>query len=135
MCVCLYYRINILYGGSYLVKINFQTKSMPWLKCDKYEIVQWRIQRGFRGFARTPEPASSFFKYPMKMKYFGLTETKLFHFHGKYKKNEIKSAKRTPSSTHLNPPPPSPFQKSWIRPCCAKLQRLSVMIKIMRIEA
>ena len=27
-----------------------------------------------------------FLKYPMKMKYFGLTETKLFHFHGILKK-------------------------------------------------
>ena len=27
---------------------------------------------------------------------FGLTETKLFHFHGIFKKNEIKSEKRTP---------------------------------------
>ena len=28
-----------------------------------------------------------------------------FHFHGIFKKNEIKPAKRTPSSTHLSPPP------------------------------
>ena len=28
----------------------------------------------------------SFFKYPMKMKQFGLTETKLFHFHRIFKK-------------------------------------------------
>ena len=27
-----------------------------------------------------------FLKYPMKMKYFGLTETKLFHFHRMLKK-------------------------------------------------
>ena len=31
------------------------------------------------GFAQLPPPI---FKYPMKMKYFGLSETKLFHFHG-----------------------------------------------------
>ena len=37
------------------------------------------------------------------MKKIGLSETKLFHFHGIFKKNEIKSAMRTPSS-HLNPP-------------------------------
>ena len=31
----------------------------------------------------------------MKMLSFGLSETKLFHFHGIFKKNKIKSAKRT----------------------------------------
>ena len=36
-----------------------------------------------------------FMGYPMKMKLFGLSETKLFHFHGIFNKNEIKSAKRT----------------------------------------
>ena len=40
-------------------------------------------------------------KYPMKIKYFGLTETKLFLFHGILKINEIKSAKRTPTSLYL----------------------------------
>ena len=32
-------------------------------------------------------------QYPMKMKSFGLNETKLSHFHGIFKKNEIKSVK------------------------------------------
>ena len=41
------------------------------------------------------------------MKKFGLSETKLFHFHGIFKKNEIQSAMRTPSS-HLNPPSRNP---------------------------
>ena len=40
-------------------------------------------------------------KYPMKMKYFGLTETKLLHFHGIFKINEIKSAKRAPTPLYL----------------------------------
>ena len=43
---------------------------------------------------------SQFFKYPIKMKLFGLTATKLFHFHGLFKKHGIKSAQQTP--THLN---------------------------------
>ena len=47
------------------------------------------------------------------MKYFGLSETKLFHFHGKFWKNEIISTKRTPHFYKYEPP----FQKSWIRPC------------------
>ena len=52
---------------------------------------------GIQGFPqRTPV-----FKYPMKMKLFGLSETKLFHFHGIFKKNEIKSAKRTPTPLYL----------------------------------
>ena len=39
------------------------------------------------------------FKYPMKMKYIG--QTKLFHFHSIFMKNEIKSAKRTPHTFML----------------------------------
>ena len=38
----------------------------------------------------------------MKMKSFGLSETKLFHFHGMFKKNEIKSAKHPPPPTHTH---------------------------------
>ena len=37
---------------------------------------------GFKGFQAI--------KYPMKMKYFGLSETKLFHFPGIFKINETK---------------------------------------------
>ena len=33
-------------------------------------------------------------KYSMKMKYFGLDETKLFNFHRIFKMNEIKSTAR-----------------------------------------
>ena len=53
---------------------------------------------GSRGGSPLPLPV---IKYPMKMKQFGLTETKLFHFHGKFKINEIKSAKRTPTPLYL----------------------------------
>ena len=42
---------------------------------------QWRIPRGFE--RSLPPPV---FKYPMKMKEFGLSETKVFHFHGIFKK-------------------------------------------------
>ena len=49
----------------------------------------------------------------MKMNQFGLSETKLFRSHGIFKKNEIKSATRTPHPCAYEPP----FQKSWIRPC------------------
>ena len=39
-------------------------------------------------------------KYPVKMKN-GPNETKIFHFHGIFKKNEIKSAKRTPIPLYI----------------------------------
>ena len=54
----------------------------------------------FRGFAGIPSFAPVY-KYPMKMQLFGLSETKLFHFHGIFKKNEIKLA--SPSLIHINP--------------------------------
>ena len=46
---------------------------------------------GVQAVRSNPLPAPVF-KYPMKMKTFGLSETKLFHFHGIFKQNEIKSA-------------------------------------------
>ena len=49
---------------------------------------QWLIQRGFREFTQTS------FLNILGKKQFGLNETKLFHFHGIFKKNEIKSAKQ-----------------------------------------
>ena len=55
---------------------------------------------------RSPLPA---IKHPMKMKYFGLTKTKLFHFRGIFKIIEIKSLKRT---QHLY----IPFKESLNRP-------------------
>ena len=80
--------------------------------------MQWRIQRGIMGFPRTFSP-HHVYKYPIKMKQFGLSETKLFHFYGIFKKNEIRSEKtKTPnphSHTYLYTFEP-PFQKSWIRP-------------------
>ena len=52
---------------------------------------------GIRGFAQTPSP-------PPVSKYLMISETKLFHFHSIFKKNEIKSAKRTHNSfIHMNP--------------------------------
>ena len=60
---------------------------------------QWRIQE-FRGFCSKPPP-DPVFKYPMIMKQFGLNETKLFHFHGIFRKNEMKSAKRTPIHLYI----------------------------------
>ena len=54
---------------------------------------QWRILRGFGGSLQAPPPPPPVFKYPMKMKQFGLSKTKLFHFHGIF--NSIKSAKQS----------------------------------------
>ena len=47
---------------------------------------------GVQGFVRTPLPR------PQSL---NISETKLFHFHGIFKQIDIKSAKRTPSSTEL----------------------------------
>ena len=41
-----------------------------------------------------------------------LSETKLFHFHGMFKKNETQSAKRTAHTLYIYEPT---FQKFWIR--------------------
>ena len=54
----------------------------------------------------TPPPPPPVFKYPMKMKEFGLIETKLFHFHG------IFNIFISPDLYTYEPP----FQKSWIHP-------------------
>ena len=51
---------------------------------------------GGSGFVRTPLPR------PQSL---NISETKLFHFHGIFKQIDIKSAKRTPSSTELIPLP------------------------------
>ena len=40
---------------------------------------------GIQGSRSNPLPAPVF-KYPMKMKLFGLSETELYHFHGIFKK-------------------------------------------------
>ena len=46
------------------------------------------------------------FKYPLKMKYFGLNETKLFHFYGIFKKKRNKISKVNPNPfLHMNPFP------------------------------
>ena len=59
----------------------------------------WWIQRGFKGFAWTFIPVPRFF-LDILWKW---NETKLFHFHGVFKKNKTKSAKRNP--------PPIPIYK------------------------
>ena len=38
------------------------------------------------------------------MKYFGLSETKLFYYNGIFKKNELKSAERTPIPLYTRTP-------------------------------
>ena len=62
----------------------------------KYNLMTVADQEGVRS-----KPLHPLFKYPMKIKLFGLTETKLFHFHGIFRKGEIKSAKRTPSPSYI----------------------------------
>ena len=66
------------------------------------------------GFASVPLPAPSpVVKYAIRMKLFGLNETKLFHFHGIFKKNKNGISKANPYTLiQMNPL----FQKSWIRP-------------------
>ena len=56
----------------------------------------------------SPEPPSplAVFKYPMKMKLFGLNETKYFHFHGIFNQIQKKSAKRTPIPLYVYTPFP-----------------------------
>ena len=84
-----------------------------WAFLDEGIIFHWRIQREFRGFARCPLPASCF-----KMSHeneiiwwFGnFSETKLFHYHGIFYKNEITSQTELPYLYTYQPP----FQKSWI---------------------
>ena len=50
---------------------------------------------------RLEHPPLPIFKYPMKVKQFGLSETKLFRLHGIFRKNEIKSGKRTPTTLYI----------------------------------
>ena len=54
-----------------------------------------------QGVCLTPSP-SLVFKYAMKMKLFGLSETKLFHFHGIFKRNGRKSVKQTPTPLYIH---------------------------------
>ena len=63
-----------------------------------------RLARGrSRGVSSNPLLAPVF-KYPMKMKKFGLSETKLFHFHGILKKNEENQLYMIPFPENLDPP-------------------------------
>ena len=64
-----------------------------------------KISGGSRGGSGGPlEPHSlpPCFTFPMKMTQFVLGESKLFHFHVIFVKNEIKSAKR-PQNLYMNP--------------------------------
>ena len=45
---------------------------------------------GVQGVRLNTPPHPPYWIYPMKMKLFGLSETKLFYIHGVFKKNEIK---------------------------------------------
>ena len=58
------------------------------------------------GSLKSPPPTHTHthtrvFKYPMKLKKFDLSETKLFHFHGIFMKNQIKSAVRNPTPLYI----------------------------------
>ena len=64
-----------------------------------------RSRGGSGGSLKPPHP-SPVFKYPMKMK--------LFHFHGIFKKNEIKSAKRTPYTFYIWTPFPEILDPPWV---------------------
>ena len=50
---------------------------------------QWWFRDGFSGFACTPPPPPAVFKYPMKMKKFGLVRPNYFYFHGIFYNNKI----------------------------------------------
>ena len=54
---------------------------------------------GAQGVRSNPSPPNPIpvFEYHMKMKYFGLNETKLFHVHGMSRKYVIQLAKLTPT--------------------------------------
>ena len=63
---------------------------------------------GAQGVGLNPLPAPHFkISYENGSK-FGFSETKLFHFHGIFKKNEIKSAKRTPIPFYIRNPGSAP---------------------------
>ena len=60
--------------------------------------------RGGSGCSLEPLPAP-IFKYSIKMKQFGLNETKLYHLHGILKKNEKKISIANPDPFIDNEPP------------------------------
>ena len=68
-----------------LFTISSKVGSKPTTNEKVQGILQWWIQSGFRGFQ---------------------IETKLFHFHGIFKKNGIKSVKRTPTLLYVWTPFP-----------------------------
>ena len=60
------------------------------------------------------------------MKSFGLSETKLFHFHGIFKKKEIKSAC---TFIHMNPLPRNPGSVTVVLAACSHVFLLACMQK------
>ena len=57
---------------------------------------------GVQGVRSNPLP-TLVFKYPVKRKLFALSEAKLFHFHGIFKKNEINTNSEPSIFIHMNP--------------------------------
>ena len=66
----------------------------------------------------------------MRPNYFIFSETKLIHFHGIFKKNEIKSAKRTTTPLHIRTPFPEILDPPLIHVC--QHGRLSEIFAHMR---
>ena len=83
--------LNCLQG----VKITWLWISFKSLKCVITMVV---FSCGSRGFGSIPSPLQAF-KYYMNVFF---SETKLFHSHRIFDKNEIKSAKQTPSLKSLH---------------------------------
>ena len=81
---------------------------LPGTSCSQVELSYLASggSRGGPGGSLEPPSPLPIVKYPMKMKLFGLTETKFFHFHRIFKKNEIKSAKRTQTLLYIRAPFP-----------------------------
>ena len=69
--------------------------------------------RGGSGGPLEPPPCPPFINILKKLNNLVSMRPKEFHFHGIFKKNEIRSANRTTAISTHEPP----FQKSWTRPC------------------
>ena len=68
---------------------------MPLIVNTIFSYIKRGGSRGGSGGLLKPPVQPPAFKSHLKMKSFGLNETKFFHFHGIFKTNEIKSEKRT----------------------------------------
>ena len=89
-----------------LVMVEWLFLAVPW-GCLWFVIVAFP-DHTYLLFLASTAFLSHDFKNPIKRKEFGLSETKLVCFHGIFKKNEIKSAKRTPIQSRMNPLPSDP---------------------------